>query len=186
MNRRRFAGLRTGVGLLAVAVFVSPGWAQTGALTHDPAQLVKKYVTLDMHGARLASASAEAQRPYTAWKDEPVWGHVVVIERVQVIDDLAQWDVRGNLDVIIPVEFTILGSLYWEQAVFLPGPQTERIGFHVKEVYGVWRIVDPLLPPHIGRKRLIQYIRQALLDEHEPHRQEMLTALLDDLQKARE
>jgi hypothetical protein len=165
---------------------VSLAFGQTGALTRDPAELVRKYLRLDMHGARLHPASVETQRPYIAWVDEPVWGHAVVIERFQVIDDLAQWEVRGNLDVVIPVEFTIVGSVYWQRAIFHAERQTERIGFHVKEVYGFWRIIEPLLPPHIGRKRLIQYVRQAMLEERDPHQQAVLDALLKDVRKAQE
>lgn len=159
--------------------------AQTGSLTKDPSEVVKKYLTLDLRGARLDSLSREAQEPYVAWKEEPVWGHAVVIEGFQVIEDLTQWQVNGNLDVIIPVEFQVVGSLYWERATFLPDRHVERIGFHVKEVRGMWRIVGPMLPPHVGRKRMVNYVRQAMLEESDPSRTATLAVLRDELRNAK-
>ena len=172
--------------LMSVVLLLSPetGSAQTGALNKDPSILLKKYLTLDLKGARLEAISWEAQKPFIAWKEEPVWGRVVVVRGYEVSEDLQQWEVKNNLDVVIPVEFNVLGSVYLDHATFLAEPHLERIGFRVKAVNGYWRIVDPIIPPHVGHKRMLNFVKQAIVEETEPSKQAMLTALKDELSKA--
>jgi hypothetical protein len=160
------------------------GGAQTGALNKDPAGLLKKYLSLDIKGARLHPLSWEAQKPYIAWKEEPVWGRIVVVTDYTVKEDLSDWKVLNNVDVVIPVQFKVLGSVYLEQATFRAEPEVEQIKFHVKAVNGLWRIVDPLIPPHVGQKRMVNFVRQALLEENDPSHQAALTMLWNDLKKA--
>jgi hypothetical protein len=155
--------------------------AQTGALVKDPAILLKKYLELDNKGARLNSLTWESQKPYVGWKEEPVWGQLVVVNGYEVIEDLRQWDVKNNLDVVIPVEYKVLGSLYLERAVFLSEPHVDRIGFRVKAIDGLWRVVEPMIPPHVGQKRIINYVKQAIVEETDRSRLAALTALRDEL-----
>ena len=169
--------------LLGSIVIVSDGQAQTGALNKDPSILLKKYLDLDLKGARLNPLTWEAQKPYIAWKEETIWGHVVVITGYEVIEEIGQWDIKNNLDVVIPVEYKVVGSLYFEKAVFLPEPHVERIGFRLKAMNGLWRVVDPIVPPHVGQKRVINYVRQAMVEEKDPARLSALTALRDDVRQ---
>ena len=171
------------VGALALAL--SDGHAQTGSIVHDPTDMVDKYLELDVKGVRLDAISQEALAPYITWKDEPIWGRTVVITSYQVINDFKQWTVVSQSEAIIPVEYKVLGSVYWEKAFFLPEPRVERIGFRVKIVGDRWRIAEPILPPHIGQKRMINYVRQALLDEKDQAKAATLETLLDDLKKAK-
>lgn len=159
--------------------------AQTGALNKDPTDVVKKYVTLDFHGVRLEPISQEALKPYVTWRDEPLWGQVVVVSEYELVQDMKRWQVLGNLDVIIPVEFKVLGSVYLESATFLEERRTEEIRFHVKAVSGLWRILEPIMPPHVSQKRMVSYVREATLEEREPSRAEKLGYLRDALKKAR-
>lgn len=161
------------------------GHAQTGSIAHDPTEMVDKYLELDVKGVRLDAISQEALAPYVTWEHEPLWGQVVVITHYEVINDFKQWTVISQAEVIIPVEYKVLGSVYWERASFLPEPKLERIGFRIKIVGDRWRIAEPLLPPHIGQKRMINYVRQAILDEKEQTKTAVLETLLDDLKKAR-
>src|SRR5438093_11185508 len=176
---------------LIVAVFLtlqvtwSEGLAQTYALTRDPVELVKKYVSLDQKGVRLESRSWETLKRYVHWEEEPAWGHVMVTGGYKVIDDIKQWEVVSLLEVVIPVEFQVLGAMYWETAGFLPEKQVEQVRFRVKAVGGRWRIIEPLLPPHVGQQRMINYVRQAMLQETEPSLLASLAALRDELQKAK-
>lgn len=180
-----------GLYLLILAVFLtllvtwSDGLAQTYALNRDPVEVVKKYVSLDQKGVRLESRSWETLKPYVHWKEEPNWGHVMVTGGYKVIDDIKQWEVVSMLEVVIPVEFQVLGAMYWETAGFLPEKQVEQVKFRVKAVGGRWRIIEPLLPPHVGQQRMINYVRQAMLQETEPSRLATLTSLRDELQKAK-
>lgn len=174
---------------LALALFLfvlsADGLAQTGSIVHDPSELVKKYADLDVRGVRLDAISQETLAPYITWKDEPVWGHVVMIARYEVINDFKQWTVVSLSEVVIPVEYTVLGSLYWETASFIPEPRVERIGYRIKIVGDRWRIAEPILPPHVGQKRLINYVRQAILDEKDQAKAATLESLLSDLRKAK-
>lgn len=169
------------VVLFGLMLLSSDAGAQTGALVKDPAILLKKYLELDNKGARLNSLARESQKPYVGWKDEPVWGQVVVVNGYEIIEDLSQWDVKNNLDVVIPVEYKVLGSLYLEKAVFLSDPHIDRIGFRLKAVNGLWRVVEPIIPPHVGQKRILNYVKQAIVEETDPSRLAELTALRDEL-----
>lgn len=170
---------------LLLLVLPSDGLAQTGSIVHDPTDMVDKYLELDVKGVRLDAISQEALAPYVTWTDEPVWGRTVVITQYEVINDFKQWTIVSQSEVIIPVEYKVLGSLYWERASFLPEPKTERVGFRIKIVGDRWRIAEPILPPHIGQKRMINYVRQAILDEKDQAKTATLETLLDDLKKAK-
>jgi len=163
----------------------SEGLTQTYGLLRDPVEVVKKYVSLDQRGIRLESISWETIRPYVNWKEEPSWGHVVVTSGYKIVDDIKQWEVISMMEVLIPVEYQVQGLVYWEAPGFLPEKQVEQVKFRVKAVGGRWRIIEPLLPPHVGQKRMINFVRQAMLQELEPSRLAILTALRDELQKAK-
>jgi hypothetical protein len=159
--------------------------AQTGALDHSPAEIVKKYFALDQRGARLDPLSYEALAPYTDWHDEPAWGHVVLVRGVSVADQYRKWEVVDRLEVVIPVTFEVLGSVYFETAAFVPEPAVEEIRVRVKSVRNRWRIVEPVLPPHVGQKRMLNFIREASVKEQEPMKRDRLVALLEELRKAK-
>jgi hypothetical protein len=182
MNSRLLMRQVISLALLLGWIFLSSdGWAQTGALVKDPALVLKKYLELDHKGARLHSLAWESQRPYVGWKEEPVWGQLVVVSGYEVIEEIGQWNVKDNLDVVIPVEYKVLGSLYLEKAVFLSEPRVDRIGFRVKAVNGMWRVVEPMIPPHVGQKRIMNYVKQAIVEETDRSRLAALTALRDEL-----
>jgi hypothetical protein len=168
-----------------MALALADASAQTGSIAHDPTDMVDKYLELDIKGVRLDAISQETLAPYVTWTSEPVWGRTVIVTKYEVVDDFKQWTVISQAEVIIPVEYKVLGAVYWERASFLPEPKTERVGFRVKIVGDRWRIAEPMLPPHIGQKRMINYVRQAILDEKEPSRTAALETLLDDLKKAK-
>ncbi|MGH7228245.1 MAG: hypothetical protein ACREIH_03430 [Nitrospiraceae bacterium] len=170
---------------MALLLTWSEGLTQTYGLLRDPVEVVKKYVSLDQKGIRLESISWETIRPYVNWKEEPTWGHVMVTSSYKIVDDIKQWEVINMMEVLIPVEYQVLGAVYWEAPGFLPEKQIERVKFRVKAVGGRWRIIEPILPPHVGQKRMINYVRQAMLQELEPSRLAILTALRDELQKAK-
>jgi hypothetical protein len=159
--------------------------AQSGGLSRSPAEIVKKYFELDQKGAKLDSMSFEALAPYRSWDTEPVWGRVVVIREFAVAEHHRDWEIVNRLEVVIPVTFQVIGSVYLETAGFLPEASVEEIHVRVKSVRNRWRIIEPVLPPHVGQKRMINFVREALVKETEPAKRESLTALQDELRKAR-
>ncbi len=175
--------MRIAVVALSFVLLPYLALALIGEVKKDPTEMLKQYVTLDERGARLDAISFETLKPYINWKEEPAWGHAVVISQATVIGDVNQWEILGPIDVVIPVEFRIMGLVYWESVAFLPEPRTEVVKFHIKGIKDRWRIVDPILPPHVGLKRMINQVRLALAEEKDSARQATLTALKADLEK---
>jgi hypothetical protein len=171
--------------LLVAAGAAGDGQAFTGDLKKDPAMVVKAYLSLDMKGARLDAMSWETLRPYINWKREISWGIVVVIDDYEVSDDIKAWEVVDILEVWIPAKFKVLGTMEWEAVSFMSEPELENVRYHVKAVGDRWRIMEPILPPHVGVKRLINFVREAILKETESSRREKLEELLESLRKAK-
>ncbi len=159
--------------------------ALTGDITNDPTEVVKRYAKLDYRGARLNAESQQVLRPHVAWRDEPAWGSVVVVADYTVLQQTKEWDIVSMLEARIPVEYRVLGTVYWKTASFLPDPGTERVSFRVKGRAMRWRIVEPQIPPHVGVKRMINFVRQAILLETDPVHIEKLTALRDELEQVK-
>ncbi len=176
--------------LVGLAWSASPGLAQTGftqvgSLRRSPADIVKRYVRLDQKGARLDAMGFDVLAPYIDWNDEAAWDHVIVIQRVDVAEDYRKWEILDNLDVIIPVTFEVRGSVDLKTAVFIPDERTEEVRFHVKAVGNVWRIIEPMIPPHIGVTRMMNFVRQAGLQEKDDGQRGALEALESSLRKAK-
>lgn len=173
------------IGLFTLVVPAGAGLDPSGSIKRSPTEIVKNYVRLDMKGARLDATSFDVLRPYIDWEEEPAWGSVVIIQDVDVAEDYRKWEVRNNLDVIIPVTFHVRGSVDLKTAVFVPEERTEEIRFHVKEVRNCWRIVDPMIPPHVGLRRMVNFAREAELGEQDAEHRAILAALVDSLRKAK-
>jgi hypothetical protein len=160
-------------------------WSQTGALSRSPAEIVKKYFDLDQKGAKLDSMSFETLAPYRNWDTEPVWGKIIVIRAFSVAEHHRDWEVVNRLEVVIPVTFQVIGAVYLETAGFLPEDSVEEIRVRVKSVKNRWRIIEPVLPPHVGQKRMINFVREAWVKETEPTKRESLATLQSELRKAK-
>ena len=173
--------------LLALLVGMDGGaaWAQTGGLSHSPAEIVKKYFELDQKGAKLDSMSFEALAPFRSWDTEPIWGKVIVIREFSVAEHHRDWEVVNRLEVVIPVTFEVIGSVYLETAGFFPEPSVEEIRVRVKSIKNRWRIIEPVLPPHVGQKRMINFVKEAWVKETEPAKRESLATLQSELRKAK-
>jgi hypothetical protein len=164
---------------------VGNGFAQTNAITHSPAEVVEKYVMLDNKGVRLDAASFVAVASYVGWKEEPVWGKIIVIDGFSVPADYRKWEIVNSLEVIVPVEFKVLGAVYLDTAGFVKDPSVEEIRVRVKVSNSRWRIIDPMFPPHVGQRRMLNFVRQAMLEETGEIRRGTLAALQSELRKAK-
>ncbi len=172
------------LAVLALAVTSNAQLNPSGSMRRSPAEVVKRYVLLDQKGARLDAPSFDTVVPYIDWREEPAWGRVVVIQKTTVQEDYRKWEILNNLEVIIPVTFHIRGAVYLETATFVPEDTTEEVRFHVKVVGNYWRIVSPVIPPHVGLKRMVSFAREAEAREQDDAQRIMLTALIDSLRKA--
>jgi hypothetical protein len=178
-------GLLAALTLCLLCVHGSDAAAQTGILDHSPAEIVKKYFALDQKGAKLDSLSYEALAPFRDWQEEPAWGRVVVIRGFSVPEHYRQWEIIDRLEVVIPVTFEVIGSVYLETAGFVPESGVEEIRVRVKAVNSRWKIIEPVLPPHVGQKRFVNFVREAWVKETEPGKRERLAVLQDELRKAK-
>jgi len=171
--------------LLVLVLSAGDGLAQTGSLQHSPAEVVKRYLALDYKGARLDAMSVETVASYRSWDEEPKWGHVVVTQSFVVAEQYRQWEVIDRLEVVIPVTFQVIGSVYLETAGFVQEAETEEVRFRVKAIKNRWRIVEPMLPPHVGQKRMVNVVREAWAKETDPAKRDRLGALQDELRKVK-
>ena len=171
--------------VLSCPAFVGNAVGQSNSIRHSPAEVVQKYLMLDNKGARLDAGSLDTLAPYVGWKEEPSWGKIVVIDGFSVPDDYRKWDIVNSLEVIIPVEFRILGAVYLETAGFVSDPSVEQVRVRVKAMNNRWRIIDPMLPPHVGQRRMMNFVRQAMQEETEETRRASLAALQNELRKAK-
>jgi len=173
------------LAVLSVAVTSHAQVSPSGSLKRSPAEVVKRYVLLDQKGARLDAPSFDTVTPYINWKEEPAWGRVVVVEETSVPEDYRKWDILNNLEVVIPVTFHVRGAVYLENATFIPEDTTEEVRFHVKVVGNYWRIVSPIIPPHVGLKRMVSFVREAEANEQNKTHRTELASLIDSLRKAK-
>lgn len=170
---------------LSLAVSAHAQVTPSGSMKRSPAEVVKHYVHLDQKGARLDAPSFDTLLPYIDWKEEPVWSRVVVVEQITIPEDYRKWEIINNLEVIIPVTFHVRGAVYLQNASFVPEETTEEVRFRVKVQGSYWRIVSPIIPPHVGVKRMVSFAREAEAnEENKTHRTE-LASLIDSLRKAK-
>lgn len=172
--------LAVGACLVPVSVL-----SLTNDLTNDPAKVVKKYLSLDKRGVRLTAHSYEAVLPYVAWEqEEPVWERFVVIRDYSVSDDVTQWDIVSSTEAFIPVTFQVLGIVHVETATFIRAPREEVLAVRIRAVDNHWKMVSPVFPPHVGRSRLADFVKDAMLHETNDDRARTLRRLREDLVNA--
>lgn len=185
LDRRRIITWWSWLLVVAVVSSSGPVRSESGSTDHSPTEIVRRYVTLDQKGARLDSRSFETLRPYIDWRQEPAWGRLVVIQEVGVPEDYRQWEVLNKLEVIIPVTYRVLGFVYLDTAAFVPESMTEEVRFHIKAIGNKWRIVEPVIPPHVGLRRMLNFVREAALEETDAGNRSALVALEASLRKAK-
>ena len=170
--------------LLSIAIPTHAQVSPSGSIKRSPVDVVKRYVHLDEKGARLDAQSFDTLIPYIDWREEPAWGRAVIVQNIQIPEDYRKWEILNNLEVIIPVTFHVRWAVYLETATFVPEETTEEIRFHVKVVGNFWRIVSPVIPPHVGLKRMVSFARDAAAHESDDMQRTVLAALIDSLRKA--
>jgi hypothetical protein len=158
-----------------------PVGAFNSHITEDPTRILQKYLSLDQKGVRLNAASFEVVDPYIMWQDEPTWGHVVVIADFHIEPDVTKWEIIDDLEAKIPVTFEVLGTMHWESVTFVSDSHQETHWFHIKAMYDRWQIAGPLLPPHVGRRRLVDFVRWNELNEPDVKKKTWLASLQKQL-----
>ncbi len=179
-------GLRMFKAILSILLSIVVGSATSSSafnrhITEDPTKTLHRYLSLDKKGARLETSSWQVVEPYVDWGEDVVWGHVVVISKFHIEEDVTQWEIVNSLEAKIPVVFDVIGTMHWESVTFVPDPHQESYLFHIKAVYDRWQIVHPQLPPHVGRQRMIDFVRWTELTETEETKKAMFASLHQQL-----
>lgn len=185
MFRTWFVQCMLACSILVLSTPVDAQISPSGSVRRSPVDVVKRYVTLDQKGARLEASSFDTLVPYINWKEEPAWHRVVVVQNIQIPEDYRKWEIIDNLEVIIPVTFQVRGAVYLETAAFLSEETMEEVRFRVKVVRNYWRIVEPVIPPHVGMRRMVNFVRDAEVREQDLAQRKMLTALGEALRKVK-
>ena len=185
MSVNHVSGMTKIVLLIMACAMVGSGTSSnafTRDITEDPTKILHKYLSLDKKGARLETSSWQVVAPYVHWKEDFVWGQVVVISRFHIVEDVTQWEIVSGLEAKIPVVFDVLGTMHWESVTFVVDPHQESYLFHIKAVHDRWQIVHPQLPPHVGRQRMMDFVRWAELSEPEAKRKALFASLHKQLE----
>ncbi len=181
-RRRSFAiMILSSITIGALVVATMPSHAFNRHIKEDPVKVLGKYLSLDKKGARLDATSWQVVAPYVVWEEDVAWGKVVVISKFHILEDVARWEIISGLEAKIPVVFEVLGTMHWESVTFVPDPHEESYFFHIKAVYDRWQIVDPQLPPHVGRQRLMDFVRWTELSEPGETRKALFASLHQQL-----
>ena len=141
------------VCLLGLWISVAVGVAMRGAAT--PARpvadipgtatgLLENFCARDFQGARLAGTTWSQVAPLVAWKEEPGWDQIKLVDGFTVGAPQAS----GN-GLQIPVFYEVVGTA--------SGPlitrfekQLEMVEFELEAAGGSWRITGPIVPPHVS------------------------------------
>jgi hypothetical protein len=185
MSVNHVSGMTKIVVLIMACAMVGSGASSNAfnrSIKEDPTKILHKYLSLDKKGARLEASSWQVVAPYVDWKEELAWGQVVVISQFHIVDDVTQWEIVNGLEAKIPVVFDVLGTMHWESVTFVVDPHQESYLFHIKAVYDRWQIVAPQLPPHVGRQRMMDFVRWAELSEPEAKRKALFASLHKQLE----
>lgn len=184
MRMNHVSGMKKAVILIVVCVIFGSTTFSNAFNRHireDPTKVLRKYLSLDKKGSRLEASSWQVVEPYVDWKEKFAWGKVVVISKFHIVDDVTQWEIVNGLEAKIPVVFDVLGTMYWESVTFVVDPHQESYLFHIKAVYDRWQIVHPQLPPHVGRQRLMDFVRSTELIEPEATKKALFASLHQQL-----
>ena len=185
---KRTSRRRHGLWLVCcLTMLLVPCWSFPSSwdLKRDPADIVREYTRLDFKGARLESNSQEVLHPYTEWTEEPVWGAAIVVRNYTVVGDTKEWEIVSPMEAVIPVDYEVLGKVYWETGTFLSESRAERVGFRVKGRSHRWQVIEPHIPPHVGIKRMIYFVRHQMVQETDPSRRKRLATLRKELEEAK-
>jgi len=157
--------------VLLVSAVLTAGLEAAPGNKHRPGPkgVVKEYCRLDFEGARLSSETRSQVASLIAWEEERGWDQAVIVSKYRVTNVV----VRGNHGTA-RVEFKVLGRLEGDEP-FIPGRRLEAVHFGLERTGDVWKIKNPIVPPHVSVRSMIQQLRGQIEQEKEgsEHRAQM-------------
>lgn len=117
-----------------------------------PIDLVKKYCTQDLRGARLGGANAGLYEKLTDWEGEPGWDSAFVVDKI----DYLGTRLTNENEIFVDVKFDVICILAWDGIInysFM-----ELITFKLLKKDGAWVIKSPIYLPHISVGTAVEHI----------------------------
>jgi hypothetical protein len=173
------AALATMLFATAIGMPAVPPAGRDGA-KRKPADVVKEYCQLDLQGARLSGETWSRVAPLVGWEDEPGWDSAILASGYHVQSTTVRPD---HASVI--VVFRVLGSLE-DDKPFAPARKGkyETISFHLERAGDSWKIVRPVIPPHVSLRSMMEHLRGLLAhEENGSERKQTLEEQLHQLEK---
>jgi hypothetical protein len=123
-----------------------------------PEKVVDSYCTLDFNGARLTD-TAEIEK-LTTFKNEPGWDICVVCKSYRIGSSQIR---QGSASVV--VRYSLFGEL--DGSDFNEKSEDEIITFTLKRSKQGWKIISPLMPPHVSKNSMIQHFQKLIAAEED-------------------
>lgn len=147
-SRRFGRGVRLSA-LVVLATILDLALPPAYADDSGPQNAVRRFCAADAMGARMVAGQWRGVGELVAWPFDPAWDRVVSITgyRIGATEALDDGQVKVEVDYAVVGETTATG--------FEPGAHVERLTFVLDSAGdNDWRIVAPLLPPHVFGHRL--------------------------------
>lgn len=126
----------------------------------QPQSIAAEYCRLDFQGARLSSRTYAEINRLVSWEEEPGWDSVFITDKYEITG----YAVYGD-EAEVTVEYTLKGSISGQD--FTAYEKTETVIFRLGLTGGVWKITEPLIPPHCSAGVLLAHYTKLNNPEHE-------------------
>lgn len=136
----------------------SASWAKC-----KPEEVIKAYCRLDALGTRLRWMDCNATDSLVLWDGEPGWDQSMIIDGY----DLLQSHRSGDT-LIVGVRYRQVG--WWSGGELLPAPgirdgnikHAETVNFKLIRRHNCWKILGPIIMPHVSLDSTISHFGQWL------------------------
>ena len=149
---------------LVVLLFVggAVSTAQNATMQKLPAQVIGEYCHLDMQGARLSSNNPYTDRIFSLveWEDEPGWDGAEIVKGCRIVSAAV-----GDQKATVTMEYQVLGSS--DEYTIHPNKHLEKVTFNLIKSKARWRILKPVIAPHVAPSSLIANFQDLLKKQND-------------------
>jgi hypothetical protein len=154
-----------------------------GEVLSSPEVAIEKYCKLDLEGVNLSSERAKKIFPFIYWpiggKVNPGWDFMVVVSNYSI---KRKATVRKfDHDVVqFEVSYDVLGLVHGGPE-FIEKSEKETIIIEAIKINNGWKIVNPILPPHVSIETAINHLNDLLNDYNEIERKNKCSEVINIL-----
>jgi hypothetical protein len=158
--------------LAAISLLFAVPPALPGKYPSTPADVVRMYCEFDLKTGRISTANFAKLPPLVTWEEEPGWDTVTIVSGFRILSSKL-FDRRAT----VSVRWDVLGHSEAENVT--KDRKSEVVEYQLKQINGLWKIDEPVIPPHI----LLSTARAFVLSQfqNEPKRQASWLHSLDTL-----